>query len=164
MRVSEYDIWEDYKQIYMDFSLNNDLKVRDRVLFVNPIDIDFNPKIEDIQFDQQGYFLIDTLSKPARPLTHGLPLSYETGEKEIDLSDKKGMFNFNPRKEVHTKEMPVTILVPNPRNMYGHQLSFASIAKTIMTLSFMCRRKPKGMLLHESDDQLTQILQNLSFL
>jgi hypothetical protein len=68
MRIPDYDIWEDYKQIYMDFSLNNDLKVRDRVLFVNPIDIDFNPKIEDIQFDTQGYFLIDTLSKPARPL------------------------------------------------------------------------------------------------
>jgi hypothetical protein len=63
--------------------------------------------------------LIDTLSKPLKPLTHGLPLSYETGEKEIDLRDKKGMFNFNPRKEVQIKEMPVTILVPNPRSMYG---------------------------------------------
>jgi hypothetical protein len=112
------EIWEDYKQIYLDFSLNNDLKVRDRVLFVNSIDLDYNPRIEDIRFDSQGYFLIDTLSQPAKPLTSGLPLTYETGE-EIDLSDKKGTFNFNNRKEVVSKEMPVTILIPNPRIMYG---------------------------------------------
>lgn len=74
------------------------------------------------------------------------------------------MFNFNPRKEVQTKEMPVTILVPNPRNMYGNQLSFASIAKTIMTLSFMSRRKPKGVHLHDAEVPLNQILQNLTFL
>jgi hypothetical protein len=85
---------------------------------VNSIDLDYNPRIEDIRFDSQGYFLIDTLSQPAKPLTSGLPLTYETGE-EIDLSDKKGMFNFNNRKEVVSKEMPVTILIPNPRIMYG---------------------------------------------
>jgi len=28
------------------------------------------------------------------------------------------MFNFNTQKETMTKEMPLTILVPNPRNMY----------------------------------------------
>jgi hypothetical protein len=39
-----------------------------------------------------GYFLIDTNSKPAKPLAQGLPLTYETGEKEIDLTDKGGMF------------------------------------------------------------------------
>lgn len=41
-----------------------------------------------------GYFLIDSRAKPAKPLVEGLPLSYETKEKEIDLSDK-GMFQFN---------------------------------------------------------------------
>jgi len=51
-------------------------------------------------------------------LAQGVPLTYDTGEKEIDLTDKGGMFQFNPKKEIQTKEMPVAILVPNPRNMY----------------------------------------------
>jgi hypothetical protein len=38
------DMWEDYKQIFTDFSLNNDIKVRDKVLFVNSLDTDFNAK------------------------------------------------------------------------------------------------------------------------
>jgi len=67
---------------------------------VNSLNLDFNSRQEDIKFDPVGYFLIDSTSKPAKPLAHGLPLSYGTGEKEIDLSDKKGMFNFNPRKEI----------------------------------------------------------------
>lgn len=53
------------------------------------------------------------------------------------------MFNFNTKKEIMTKEMPVTILVPNPRNMYYQQISFASIAKTVMALAFMSRRQVK---------------------
>jgi len=59
-----YDIWEDYKQIYLDFGLNTDSKIRDRVLFVNTIDIDFNPRLEEIKFDPIGYFLFDSTSKP----------------------------------------------------------------------------------------------------
>ena len=62
------------------------------MLFVNSLDLDYNPKQEEIKFDPVGYFLIDTNSKPARPLVQGLPLSYETGEKEIDLTDKGAMF------------------------------------------------------------------------
>jgi hypothetical protein len=62
--------------------------------------------------------MIDSNSKPAKHLVSGLPLSYETGEKEIDLSDKGPMFKFDPKKEIQAKEMPVTILVPNPRNMH----------------------------------------------
>jgi hypothetical protein len=52
----------------------------------------------------------------------GLPLSYDTKEKkEIDLSDKGGLLQFNKliAKKEEVKEMPVTILVPNPRTMYG---------------------------------------------
>jgi hypothetical protein len=94
---------------------------------------------------------------PARPLTQGLPISYDTGEKEIDLKDKKGMFNFNSRREIQTKEMPVTILVPNPRNMYCQQISFASIAKTIMTLTFFNRRKHR-------DENLANVLKTINFL
>ena len=78
----------------MDFSFNSDQKIRERILFINSIDSDFNSKNEDVKFDPMGYFLIDARSKPSRPLVEGLPLSYETKEKEIDLSDK-GMFQFN---------------------------------------------------------------------
>ena len=63
------DIWEDYKQIYLDFGLNNDIKVRDKVLFVNSFDGDYNAKQEEIKIDPVGYFLIDANSKPSRPLT-----------------------------------------------------------------------------------------------
>jgi len=75
----------------MDFNFTSDIKIRERILFVNSFDSDYNSKNEDLKFDPSGYFLIDSTSKPARPLVEGLPLSYETKEKEIDLSDK-GMF------------------------------------------------------------------------
>jgi len=42
--MKQADIWEDYKQIYLDFSLNNDDKVRDKVLFVSSFDGDFNAR------------------------------------------------------------------------------------------------------------------------
>jgi len=67
--------------------LNNDNKIRDRVLFINTIDADFQTKFEDFRFDSKGYFLIDIKTKPAIPLTEGLPLSYEVKEKEIDFKD-----------------------------------------------------------------------------
>jgi len=94
-----------------------------------------------------GYFLIDARSKPARHIVEGLPLSYETKEKEIDLG-KAGPLKFNKlaKQDIITKEMPVTILIPNPRSMYGQQLSFASIAKTIMTLCFLGQKKSKSIL------------------
>jgi hypothetical protein len=38
------EIWEDYKQVYLDFGLNSDKKVRDKVLFVNSFDSDFNAR------------------------------------------------------------------------------------------------------------------------
>ena len=114
--------------------------------------------------DSQGYFLLDVNSKPAKPLTQGLPITFETGEKEIDLSDNKGMFQFNgAKKEVQTKEMPVTILVPNPRSMYSQQLSFASIAKTIMIMCTMGRRKQKVPLSNQ-EDMLDTHLANLTYL
>ena len=78
----------------MDFSYNSDQKIRERILFINSFDSDYNAKSEEIKYDPVGYFLIDARAKPAKPLVEGLPLSYETKEKEIDLSDK-GMFQFN---------------------------------------------------------------------
>lgn len=69
-------------------------------MFINSLDADYNPKQEEIKFDPVGYFLIDSSSKPTKHLVSGLPLSYETGEKEIDLSDKGPMFKFDPKKEV----------------------------------------------------------------
>jgi len=38
------EMWEDYKQIFTDFSLNNDNKIRDKVLFVNSLDVDYNTR------------------------------------------------------------------------------------------------------------------------
>jgi hypothetical protein len=46
MPNKQNDIWEDYKQIYIDFGFNSDQKIRDRVLFVNSLDVDFNSKQE----------------------------------------------------------------------------------------------------------------------
>lgn len=92
------------------------------MLFVHSLDRDFNPKTEEVKIDKAGYFLIDVKSKPARPLVEGIPLSYDTRDKEIDLSDKGGVLQFNKnkaKKELMAKEMPTTILVPNPRCMYG---------------------------------------------
>lgn len=37
-------MWEDYKQIFTDFNLNNDNKIRDKVLFVNSLDADYNAR------------------------------------------------------------------------------------------------------------------------
>lgn len=112
-----------------------------------------------------GYFLIDARSRPARHLVEGLPLSYETKEKEIDLASGGPLkFNKLAKQEIVTKEMPVTILIPNPRNMYGQQLSFASIAKTIMTLCFLGQKKSKGLLNQTDGSILNQYLSNIRFL
>ena len=62
-------------------------------MFVKSIDADFKQK-EEFKFDSKGYFLIDIKTKPAIPLTEGLPLSYEVKEKEIDLRDKNGPLKF----------------------------------------------------------------------
>jgi len=59
---------------------------------VNSLDLDFNSRSEDIKFDSEGYFLFDTRAKPIRTLVEGMPLTYETQEKGIDLSDKGSMF------------------------------------------------------------------------
>jgi hypothetical protein len=63
-----------------------------------PFNFDCNLRNEEINFDSKGFFLLDTRSKPAIPLVAGLPLSYQSKEKDYDnLSDKAGssMFQFN---------------------------------------------------------------------
>ena len=60
--------------------------VRDRVLFVNSFDCDLNARSETLPLDSHGYFLLDTRVKPARPLVEGLPLTYETKEKDLNLN------------------------------------------------------------------------------
>ena len=138
------------------------------MLFVNSFDSDYNARQEDIRFDSKGYFLLDIRSKPARPLVAGIPLSYEAKEKEIDLSDKGQMFQFKLAKnKVQTKEMPVTILVPNPRTVYCQQLSFASVAKTIMTMCFVGQNLNLQMskkLSPQEIDYLQFYLKNLRYL
>ena len=48
--------------------------------------------------------------------------------------------------------------------MHGQQLSFASIAKTIMTLCFLGQKKPKGLLTPGDGGILNQYLNNLKYL
>jgi len=58
------------------------------------------------------------------------------------------------KKEVVSKEMPVTLLIPNPRSMYGQQISFASVAKTIMTMCFLGQKNHRQSKLSEADSLL----------
>lgn len=44
----------------MDFNLTNDRVIRDKVLFVNSFDSDFNARQEELKYDSKGYFLLDT--------------------------------------------------------------------------------------------------------
>jgi len=63
--------------------------------------------------------------------------------------------------------MPVTILVPNPRTVYCQQLSFASIAKTIMTMCFVGQNlnlQMSNKLSQHEIDALTFYLKNLRYL
>ena len=78
------------------------------------------------------------------------------------------MFQFKLAKnKVQTKEMPVTILVPNPRTVYCQQLSFASVAKTIMTMCFVGQNLNLQMskkLSPQEIDYLQFYLKNLRYL
>ena len=56
----QHEIWEDFRQLYMDFNLHNDRVIRDKVLFVNSFDSDFNARQEEQKYDSKGYFLLDT--------------------------------------------------------------------------------------------------------
>ena len=46
----------------MDFNFNSDIKIRERILFINSYDNDYNSRNEEIKFDPVGYFLIDAKS------------------------------------------------------------------------------------------------------
>ena len=99
---------------------------------------------------------------------HLLSRLKDTALQEIDLSDKGQMFQFKLAKnKVQTKEMPVTILVPNPRTVYCQQLSFASVAKTIMTMCFVGQNLNLQMskkLSPQEIDYLQFYLKNLRYL
>ena len=85
---------DDYSQIFIDFGLNSEQKVKEKVLFVNSISSEFicnqrlpatgnispkgkkpNPAQLGISYargltdiDNQGYFMFDTTCQPAEPL------------------------------------------------------------------------------------------------
>lgn len=44
----------------MDFNLTSDRVIRDKVLFINSFDSDFNARQEDHRYDSKGYFLLDS--------------------------------------------------------------------------------------------------------
>jgi hypothetical protein len=60
--------------------------------------------------------------------------------------------------------MPVCILVPNPRTAYNQQLSFASVAKTIITLAFFGQSPQNFDLDSSSSVRLTTYLNSMRFL
>ena len=92
---------DDYSQIFIDFGLDSENKVKERVLFVNSIDNDFlcnsrmyqvpdykngSPRGKTVErqpirisneIDKQGYFLFDFSCQPPVPLVKGLPLTLD---------------------------------------------------------------------------------------
>ena len=74
---------DDYSQIFLDFGLNSEKKVCEKVLFVNSLANDFvsnnqtTSKKPNPDIDEKGYFMFDLSCKPAVPLIKGLPISLD---------------------------------------------------------------------------------------
>ena len=91
------------------------------MLFLSSYDHDYNYRNEELKFDSQGYFLFDHRSKPAKPVAKGIPLLLEN-------SDSKQSLNI---------DMPIILLLPNPRSVHGQQLTFKSLTKSILAMTFL---------------------------
>ena len=81
---------DDYSQIFIDFGLNSEKKIRQKVLFVQPINNDYVPgmmlsKTSDI--DDKGYFMFDFSCQPVLPLVSGIPIAVEQTEKREKVQD-----------------------------------------------------------------------------
>ena len=69
-----------YSQIFIDFGLNSEKKIREKVLFVQPINNDYvsgmmPSRTSDI--DDKGYFMFDFSCQPVLPLVSGIPIAVE---------------------------------------------------------------------------------------
>jgi hypothetical protein len=56
-------MWEDYQQIYVDFGVNSEQKIKNRVLFLHSL-ANLDLKIPDAH----GHFLFDFSCQPPIPL------------------------------------------------------------------------------------------------
>ena len=66
------NMWDDYQQIYNDFGVNSEQKIKNRVLFVNCLanhdTLNCNEGQQSSSNDQTGYFLFDFSCQPPKPL------------------------------------------------------------------------------------------------
>jgi len=126
---------DDYSQIFIDFGLNSEKKIRERVLFIQSINNDNVPglvpcaqKISEI--DPLGYFMFDMSCQPAVPLVGGIPIAVEQNQDKRPKPKKESSMNLTydervKNDEIQIHEMPVTVLVPNSRcQVPRSQLSF----------------------------------------
>ena len=85
---------DDYSQIFVDFGMNSEKKVCEKVLFVNSIANDFvtnnsaNSRRASKEIDNKGYFMFDLSCQPAMPLVRGLPISLEVKSDAMKLKSR----------------------------------------------------------------------------
>lgn len=61
--IKSQHMWEDYQQIYVDFGVNSEQKIKNRVLFLHAL-ANLDLKIPDVH----GHFLFDFSCQPPIPL------------------------------------------------------------------------------------------------
>ena len=82
---------DDYSQIFVDFGMNSEKKVCEKVLFVNSIANDFvsnnptNGRKATKDIDDKGFFMFDLSCQPAIPLVRGLPISLEVKSDAVNI-------------------------------------------------------------------------------
>ncbi|TNV83707.1 hypothetical protein FGO68_gene16382 [Halteria grandinella] len=133
---------EDYSQIFQDFIITDLKRVNEKVLFIQALEMDSLGIFEPIRIDPKGFFMFDMSQQPASPLVTGIPL----------YIDNSGV----PTMET-TKFMPLVLLVPSCRGQYYNQqqgITFISIVKTIMAMSFIAQQKSKIVSLDQQHEAL----------
>lgn len=143
---------DDYSQVFIDFGLNSEKKIRERVLFISAIANDNVPGLVPSQqklfdIDPLGYFMFDMSCQPPQPLCSGIPIAVEQNPSRRQKAKKDSEMNHTDSevcKEeiVQLHEMPVTVLVPNARAQVPRtQLAFSQIVKSVMVLAILAQKK-----------------------
>ena len=83
-------MYDDYSQIFIDFGMNSEKKVREKVLFVSALNNDFLSNQvphagQSADIDPYGYFMFDFSCQPPTPLVKGLPLSLDVTHSQIQV-------------------------------------------------------------------------------
>ena len=85
--------------------------------------------------------MFDFSCQPPVPLVKGLPISLDVTHSQIQVAslDDPAAANDSTKK---SQEMPVTLLVPDPRNQTARVcLNFSQIVKSIMLLAYLGQKK-----------------------